>query len=309
MAIEDKEAVKGILAPIKKPTKVWGFQECIDAKATKGVNERREFRSGEHDDLIKSWLDKTGSIGVSGHTPLDVIQRLHDLPLTCAESFCMTVYPGDGVTEWDTWTKQHDDRVGAYQSCENWRNKLFRCKRIFINIEVANRVPGNPERSAVMTLFLTKIIRAIRDASPGCEVVVYNEGMYYGQSLAWHLPKERFGDYRCISGYPDEVGIQRDFVESANWQEGAKQRPYILCLGFNGTYWRPRYFEGEKRWMPKVKLAWDGDHAASLRYFQDIGVMVRNDRHCGGVLGVRPDLFSVEHAERWAAFCEGVADV
>lgn len=308
MPIEDKEAVKRILAGIKtKPTKVWGFQECIDAKATKGVNERREFRSGEHDPFLKSWVDKTGSIGVSAHTHLVVIERLHGLLAHTGDSLCMTCFPGRAIGEWDEWTDDHRSRVDFYRTCDHWRQKLALCKRVFINIEVANRVPGNPKRSAVMTLFLTHIIEAIRSASPGCEIVVYNERMYYGDSLAWHLPDERFGDFRCISGYPNEVGIQRDFIESADWQEGPDQRPYILCLGFNGTFWRMRYFEKQKRWMPKVLLAWDDDHMASQRYFHDIGVIVRNDPRCRGILGVRPDLFSIEHAERWAAFCEGVA--
>ncbi len=310
MAIEDKAEVMGILSGITRPKKPMWFQETIDPRATP-ENERRLFRSGEHDDLVDKWLGVTGSIGVSDHTQLDVIQRLGDLLHTRTGSLCLSCHPGRGITEWDRWTDDLDQRVIHYQGYVPWKQKLALCKRIFINFEVTRKVPGNAKRESVVTLFLTQIIEAIRDASPGCQVVVYNEAMWYGNSVAWHLPNRPLGDFRCISGFPGEVGIQRDFIDEADRrsiEDPATRRQYILCVWPEAYFYRPRYFEPVKRWSPKVQIAWNDEHPASLRYFHDIGVLVRNDSRCSAVLVHRSDLFDPRHAERYAELARGMTD-
>lgn len=302
MELIDTTALEEKLATLSPPPgrEIW-MQEGVDDPDTE-ANERKQFRNGDYDSLLVAWAKATGSTGVSDHEPVDKIKRIASV---VPGELVMTCYPQRGIYTWNEWTDCHDNRVSDYRN--NMKDKFAPCSRVFINAERAKNIWGDPRCDAIVSRFLLEIAGAIREHSPGCAISNYNEGMYLAEHQPWrNLPRHtKIGDFDCLSGYPDDVGIQKDIIEAS--QMHSRHRPYQLCIWPHAAQHRANYHVKSAPWRFYKKIVAWHDNEAACRHYRQIGMLVGSRELCHSVLVHRPDLLDMNHVNIMAALYEGIA--
>lgn len=302
MEIKDTSQLIARLDVLAPPPglEIW-MQECIDNPDTPDDNERRQIRNGAYDDLLVAWANATGSTGVSDHTSTEDIRRIRSV---VPGALVMTCYPGRNIKDWSEWSVDIQQRVDHYRL--DMEEKFAPCSRVFINFEDAKKIRGKAVEEAVVSRFLWEITATIREFSPGCQISNYNEGMYYAEHKPWRgLPMHnKFGNFDCLSGYPDDVGIQSDFIDASMFH--SHNRPFQLCIWPQAAFHRRRYhLQNPFGRFDKIIVRWPSNLYA-CRHHRAIGLQVGTREECRGVLVHRPDLLSFDHVNILAALYEGI---